>query len=142
MKKIGLLIVDAQVGFNPCQKLLDSIQNKAKNYSFVAMTRFFNAPESLYRTVLNWRGEGGELAISLPGAIILDKTGYGLTPQHIKILKAHCNEWHVCGFETDACVLACSFSLWDSGLLPTILYDLCDSPLQDEAIAIGRRQFG
>lgn len=142
MSKAGLLIVDAQVGFCPSQDVLDRIKVVSRDYPIVAMTRFTNQPNSLYRTVLDWHGDGGELAIEVPGATILDKDGYGLSAIHVDTLGKLCSEWHLVGFETDACVLACAFSLWDSGLRPRILYDLCESPLHAEGVAVARRQFG
>ena len=143
MQRAGLLIVDVQVGFNPSQALIEGIGKAALRYATIVMTRFSNRPGSLYRTVLNWHGEGGALALHLPSAVILDKNGYGLTAAHLQKLKdMNCAEWHVCGLETDACVLACAFSLWDAGIHPVIQSALCESPLHSEGVAVARRQFG
>jgi len=142
-RKTGLLIVDLQIGFNPSDKIIERIQQAAESYEHVVMTRFFNKPNSLYRSVLGWHGDGGALAFRASHAVIVDKTGYGLTEQHLQMLnKTHCDEWHVCGLETDACVLACAFSLWDAGLRPVILPDLCESPLHTHGLTIAQRQFG
>ncbi len=143
MSHAGLLVVDLQVGFCPSEDLVRRIGDVAGSYMHVVMTRFVNRPDSLYRSVLSWHGDGGALALQIPNAVILDKDGYGLTERHLKILKEMgCSEWHVCGLETDACVLACAFSLWDAGLRPVIKQDMCESPLHAEGIAIARRQFG
>ena len=136
-----LLIVDLQKGFEPSKKLLNRIEQEARKYSIIAMTQFFNEPNSLYRTVLGWNGDGGELALQIPGSIIIEKSGYGLTREQTMKLKAISNRWHLCGLETDACVLACAFSLWDAGILPVILYNLCESPLHKEGVAVAKRQF-
>ena len=142
MRDAGLLIVDAQVGFDPSHDLLARIEDASHGYRTVVMTRFINQPNSLYRTVLDWHGDGGELALQIPCTLILDKTGYGLASSHIEALKGLCVEWHLCGLETDACVLACAFSLWDARMRPIILHDMCDSPLHTEGVAVARRQFG
>jgi nicotinamidase-related amidase len=142
MRKAGLLIVDAQVGFSPSQDLLTRIKAATSEYRTVAMTRFTNQPNSLFRTVLDWHDDGGDLALQVPGAVILEKSGYGLTSAHIDTIRALCGEWDLCGLETDACVLACAFSMWDAGIRPIILYDLCASPLHCEAMAVASRQFG
>jgi nicotinamidase-related amidase len=141
MKNSGLLIVDLQIGFGPKPELVDRIQTAATDFNMIVMTRFTNPLGSLYRSVLNWNGDGGELALHLPRAIILDKIGYGLTASHLEVL-CGCTEWHICGMETDACVLACAFSLWDAGLRPVIRPELCDSPLHNEWITVATRQFG
>lgn len=139
----GLLIVDLQEGFCPRAGLVESIGKAASTYRVVVMTRFVNRPGSLYRSVLKWDGDGGALALNVKAAVILEKSGYGLPSGHIEVLRAtNIREWHVCGLETDACVLACAFSLWDSGLVPVILRDLCDSPLHEEGLRIAQRQFG
>lgn len=143
MAKKGLLIVDLQEGFAPSLILVDRIRKLSVHYPVIAMTRFANPVGSLFRSVIEWNGEGGALCLDLPGVITLEKTGYGLTAEHLEILKDfRCTEWHICGLETDACVLACAFSLWDAGLCPVVLLDHCQSPLSDEAEKIIHRQFG
>lgn len=143
MRNKGLLIVDVQVGFNPSDELVQRIKHATESYERVVMTRFTNQANSLYRTVLDWHGDGGALALHVPRAVIIDKDGYGLSPQHLQILRdMQCAEWHLCGLETDACVLACAFSLWDAGMRPVIQPDMCDSPLHTEGLAVARRQFG
>ncbi|ACK80478.1 isochorismatase family protein [Acidithiobacillus ferrooxidans] len=143
MAKKGLLIVDLQEGFAPSPLLVDRIRELSLNYPVIAMTRFSNQVGSLFRLVLGWNGDGGALCLDLPSATTLEKTGYGLTAEHLEILKdIGCTEWHICGLETDACVLACAFSLWDAGLCPVVLLDHCQSPLSDEVGKIIHRQFG
>ncbi|MHB8408352.1 MAG: hypothetical protein ACYDHY_09740 [Acidiferrobacterales bacterium] len=138
------MVVDLQSGFDPPAALVAAIAAEATQYAAVAMTRFHNLPDSLYRSVLGYDRDGGDLALSVPGSIILDKTGYGLNARHIELLRMFdCDEWHLCGVETDACVLACAFSLWDAKLSPRIRGDLCSSPgFHAEAIRIAERQFG
>ncbi len=141
--QVGLLVVDVQVGFRPSPGLIAKISDLASGYLVVVQTRFSNPPDSLFRTALNWHDDGGELALRIPGAKIFDKTGYGLPAHHISALKLmDCSEWHICGLDTDACVLACAFSLWDAGIRPVILPDACSSPLHQEGIAVAQRQFG
>ena len=141
--RTGLLIVDLQDGFGPSPNLVSEICVETKKHAAVAMTRFTNLPESLYRTALGWCGDGGALSVQVDGAVILEKTGYGLTSEHIDALRsAGCDEWHVCGLETDACVLACAFSLWDAGIRPRVIPELCESPLHREGVAVALRQFG
>jgi nicotinamidase-related amidase len=141
--RTGLLIVDLQEGFGPSEALVDAIRLEAEKHCCVVQSRFTNAIGSLYRTALDWHGDGGLMALQIDGAVIFEKTGYGLTQAQTDVLRAmDCDEWHVCGLETDACVLACAFSLWDAGLRPRIRAEICASPLHAEGLAVAVRQFG
>lgn len=58
--------------------------------------------------------------------IVFEKPGYGLPQQAIDWLKKQgCSEVLVAGGHTDANVLAAGFSLFNSGLKPSILPVLC-----------------
>lgn len=139
----ALLIVDLQQGFSPSPALVRAIAATVPYYPVVAMTRFVNRLDSLYRSVLGWNLEPGNLVLQPDNALILGKTGYGLSAENLdRLLETGCTEWHLCGLETDACVLACAFSLWDVGMRPKILPGLCSSPLHKEGMAIAERQFG
>ena len=142
--RTGLLIIDLQTGFSPSADLVSAIAAECHQHDVVVATQFENPPDSLYRKVLDWHGDGGELVLPLPaGTPVLRKTGYGLSADHLEVLAAlRCQEWHLCGLETDACVLACAFSLWDAGIRPVIRGELCASPLHSQGMAVAVRQFG
>lgn len=74
------------------------------------------------------------------------KYGYGLPNSAIQLMgQMGVDEWHLCGLETDACVLACAFNLWDAGVRPVLLERLCRAPddyAHQRGIEIVRRQFG
>lgn len=139
----GLLIVDVQKGFSPDAGLLKGIAEIVPGYRKVVMTKFVNRKGSLYRSVLGWHEDGGDLVLDVRDAVVFEKSGYGLPPESVEEMKGMgCVEWHVCGLETDACVLACAYSLWDAGIRPVILEGLCHSPLHREGVMVARRQFG
>ena len=154
-KSAGLLVVDVQHGFSPAAALVAGINALAPRYAMTAATRFTNAHDSLYRRVLGWNGcsagSDTHLAVDFRPGIVIDKWGYGL-PRHAvdrlalgRLATDGIKEWHLCGLETDACVLAVAFSLWDAGLRPFLLADLCASAsqdLHDAAVALFARQFG
>ena len=97
MRSTGLLIIDPQDGFHPNEALVHRIRQAADRYGHVVMTRFTNQPNSLYRTVLGWHGDGGPLSFQVSQAVILDEDGYWLTAQHLQILREmKCAEWHIC----------------------------------------------
>ena len=144
MSTPGLLIVDLQKDFRPNAELIQAIDRETYNYTTIVQTKFINKPDSLFRTRLDWHISGGDLMLTIPNALILEKTGYGLNLEHINKLKSlNCPTWHICGMETDACILACAFSLWDADLLPIIRPELCASNvLQNEGLRVAKRQFG
>lgn len=138
----GLLVIDLQEDFDPSADLVAAILKAAEDFDEIVQTRFYNPPCNLYREVLDWHGDGGVLC-AVPRARIFAKSGYGLTPAHLNEIKTlDCGEWHLCGLETDACVFACAFSLWDAGIRPLIRPELCASPLHAATIPLLIRQFG
>lgn len=141
--KVGLLVVDLQRGFDPSEDLVNLIKGISSKYSAVAFTKFENAKESLFRRQLGWHGDGGELCIIRQKQIIFKKYGYGLSKQHIEAIKAMgCDEWHLCGIETDACVLACAFSLFDAGIPVKVLKEACEPRMNASIQALFEKQFG
>ena len=148
MKRTGLLIVDLQEIFSPTPALVEAIRREAARHAVIVATRFINNHGSLFRTALNWHecgpnDPGTRMSYMPDDAIILEKTGYGLSATQVEQLKAlGCDEWFLCGLETEACVMACAFTLWDAGIKPNILGELCQSTHHIESIAMARRQFG
>ena len=72
----------------------------------------------------------------------MKKSGYGLSSDQIRQIISLKSAWHMCGLETDACVLACAFQLWDAGVPPEVLLEYCDSPMHACGKAVIARQFG
>lgn len=78
------------------------------------------------------------------GDIVLTKKSYGLRPRDITRLRAlDIDQLVVCGVDTDACVLAVMFSLFDAGFKCRLRKDLCWSStgLHREAVKIIEQQF-
>ena len=150
--EIGLLVVDLQRGFGPSAELVDKINNElCSQYQTVAATLFTNPPTGLFRSELKYhlmtQGEPETKSLlKCDSALTLHKTGYGLNAELIAILKkTGVTTWHLCGIESDACVLACAFSLWDNGLAPVMLSSFCQAgtdKAHKEAAAVFKRQFG
>lgn len=151
---IGLLIVDMQYGFNPDQKIVSNINLIAKQYSTVVPTKFFNQYNSLYRKVFDWDKcstvMDTKLLLDFKPKLIINKNGYSFDSVGIKkflkiSISKNITEWHLCGFQTDACILACAYSIWDIGLRPFLYVNLCSTEnimFQKSAIEIFARQFG
>ena len=84
----------------------------------------------------------------LSNSTIFTKSGYGLTPDMIKCLKdKNITEIELCGTDTDACVMAISYNLFDNNIKPIILSSLCGSSssnnkIHNNSIEIMKRSFG
>ncbi len=70
---------------------------------------------------------------------------YGLPQSLIEKLKAY-PRVGIAGVDTDACVFAACFNLWDCGVQPIILANYCSSSggsmIHKAALSIMQRQFG
>lgn len=149
MKKIGLLVVDLQKGFYPSQDLVDAIDIERQHHAVTIFTKFINPVDSVFRSHFKWHGFGveddaTELVIDPGTSLIITKHGYGLTAEHIGMLKAfQCDGWEVAGVDSDSGVIACAFSIWDGGLPCVVRRDLCESSmdLHTEAMKIACRNF-
>lgn len=139
----GLIVVDLQDGFiSPRANLVAKIKHSIHRYDYVVATRFKNPEGSLFRTDLNWHGDGGKLIIEESRFdLIIEKTGYGLRGADIESIRAFGDvDWDISGVETDACVAACAFSLFDSGISCNVVLSLCTSP-SPHADELIRRNF-
>lgn len=140
MKKV-LLIVDMQNGFltkphyvNLQSKINNLIRlNEYDNYIF---TKFINKDNSFYETKLNWfelkSQQSQTICVDTPkGSLILKKYGYGLSNEQINQIKAlNIDSIDICGLQTDACVYAIAFQLFDNGIFPNILINYCQTSLE------------
>ena len=97
---------------------------------------------------------GAELAFRARAPMtVIDKTGYGLIGSLDETRRAldragiaPGDEVHLCGVDTDACVLKVALDLFDMGYRPRILLDACASgngaDYHERAIEIFTRQLG
>lgn len=147
-KNTALLIIDLQKGFRPSPKLVDGILKRATNYPTIVATQFVNG-NNLYRSVLRYRKRTKQEIhlVQIPEKTkVFKKKGYGLPPGLVAYLKRkNITQVDVAGLETDACVLAAMFSLWDAGIRPRLLEALTSTPdakLKKAARVIVERNFG
>lgn len=127
-----LLLVDFQEGFltNETRSLREPLQELVldPSFSLVVATRFHNEEDSLWSRVMHWNGlsteEQQRLAVELPrNALVIDKTSYGFAPETLCDLLPTLQDAQVfiAGIETDVCVTIIAASLFDAGIVPTIL---------------------
>ena len=156
-----LVVVDAQLIFahaaDPDGRCVGYIARHIDRggYGLVKYTRFVNRPDSLPATQLGYdKAMPGHPGTELVPAIArranhtLDHAGYGPNPRDVDELVQHVRERGinhavVMGFDTDACVLATAFALWDRGLATTIDERGCASSagqdMHHAALRIARR---
>lgn len=151
-----LLIVDVQKAFIHEQtiEVLPVIQELMRHYAHIAASRFHNVPHSNYVRLLDWQecfknDVGYPFAIRLPeNILVVEKSTYnGFTPalqDHLSRL--HIQEVHLCGVDTDACILATAMAIFDAGLRPVVMARACASSggrdLHEAALAVLRRNIG
>ena len=152
-----LIIVDVQNGFvnDNTREVLDVV-NKAKEklkYDVCVLTKFFNSEETSFSQILNWKRfqteEEQELSVGIEKHDkVIYKSTYSAVTDELKTLisQNRYKKAYVCGIETDSCVLATAFELFDNGVEPMIIIDGCASMRGPEyhnaAELIMRRSFG
>ncbi len=147
-----LLIIDLQIGFGPTEELVKKISEHAKNYDTVVATQFMNGNKLFYKLNEDFFGhpelteEQLRLAALPTNTKIFAKSGYGLPKEMIDYFKEeNINEVDVCGLETDACVMAAMFNLWDAEIKPNLLKELTatvDTATQEASLLISKKNFG
>jgi nicotinamidase-related amidase len=156
----ALLVIDAQSAFlrpstaDVFDRISAHLSSPAARYDLVVAVRVMNPPGSLWERRLGWLrmrapGEADLLPeIAARADAVLDKTGYSAaTPPLRRLLRQRgIGRAAICGVNTDQCVLATAFGLWDAGIDPVVLEDLCASTSGAEAhergLAVARTAFG
>lgn len=127
MKK--LLVVDLQKQFKDkngeYERIVSNIDSLKSNYEKVYATVFTQIDNPNYITKLNWNGckncshKDLEFDIDIENVII--KNGYGI--KNITNYFSSDDEIDIIGCDSDACVMAVCFQLWDLGYNFNILSD-------------------
>lgn len=136
MKKM-LLVIDLQKSFiNPNTEFLiskiDSLVNSG-SYDLVVFTKFINDNDSMWVKKLNYKGcislEDRKIMIDTKDNIVLKKSLYTAYSDNlinlINLFKI--DEVHLCGIDTECCVLKTAFDLFENGYNIKVLsgYSAC-----------------
>lgn len=136
MKKM-LLVIDLQKSFiNPNTEFLiskiDSLVNSG-SYDLVVFTKFINDNDSMWVKKLNYKGcislEDRKIMINTKDNIVLEKSLYTAYSDNlinlINLFKI--DEVHLCGIDTECCVLKTAFDLFENGYNIKVLsgYSAC-----------------
>jgi nicotinamidase-related amidase len=146
----ALIIVDLQRAFQVPPKIVAGIRRFSRRFPRRIFTRFVNPPGSKFRRLfdLDCCAPGSEdIELLIPpgkGDLVFAKQRYGLSASQLARLKRlGVKRVTVCGVETDACVLAVMFSLFDAGIECRVKPKLCWSSTgrHRDALKIIRTQF-
>lgn len=152
-----LIIVDLQKGFlNEHTKSIIEVIENAKNtldYEVCVFTKFYNDMDTSFSQILNWKRfqseEEQELVLKpCKQDVVISKNTYSAVTQELReLIKEYgCDRAYICGIDTDACVLATAFELFDNGIEPLVVIDACASSSGNNyhaaAELIMRRSFG
>lgn len=153
----GLVVVDVQQGFmrNGADRIVPDIKDLVGRYDAtrVYYLRYRNVPGSLFTKHLDWHDfltrNQYEIVpdVLTSEPLVFDHYGYAPPPELIERMHADgVSEAAICGLDTDACVMAALFSLWDHNIRPVVLSAYCTSSggeaFHRVALDLMLRQFG
>ncbi|MGE3771155.1 MAG: isochorismatase family protein [Bdellovibrionales bacterium] len=155
MKTDCLLVIDMQHGFmrGSAKDIIQPVARLAASYPAekVYYLRYKNYPGSSYTKFLDWHQFMTTDQTNIvpevyrQGCAIFDHYGYAPPPELIAELKKY-QTVGICGVDTDACVMAAVFAVWDAEIRPIVFANYCassDGPMfHKAALDLMLRQFG
>jgi nicotinamidase-related amidase len=137
----ALIVIDAQNGFRNShteQVLPILVSVVAKSENPILFTRFINTSDSSFERFLKWKKMYGGLEIEIvpelvpfvASAHVFDKTGYSAMKNDLflaALQKLGVDSIELCGFDTDACVLATALDAFEMGYRTFVRADCCAS---------------
>lgn len=135
-----LIVVDVQHGFlnehtaGVPERIDAHLRAHRDRYSAIIATVFVNEHGSMFERRMRWTQmlEHPDTALDSRIAdhqpVIVRKPGYGCAPELLAVMDFHrTREAHLCGIDTEVCVLQNAGALFDAGRDITVLSDLCGS---------------
>ena len=135
-----LLVIDVQEGFinDATKHIPKDIEKHVNNFNYdlVIATRFINKMESLHKSELNMKdmtilsphAKLVENVSTLADIVIMKSTYTSLTVDVAKLLeKNQVKEVYLAGLNTDTSIMATALELFDKGIKPKVLSQLCGS---------------
>lgn len=115
-------------------------------FDLVLQSCWQNEPGSRYETQLAYdKGREANPLLHIPGERVLIRSTYSAVNDDLRRLLQRDDAVYVAGLETDACVLATLFDLWDEGYSFRVYRQGVGTnrpDLAQPALALIRRQFG
>ena len=135
----ALLIIDVQPIFNPPGWLITGINRLIGTMPSVATVERHDEAVTPFARQLGWTPAPDDDSL-IKADVVHVKHGYAPTPETVAHLKAlNPERVLVCGIQTDTCVLAAGFALFDVGLTPTLISDLTVGSSLDRSGELGAR---
>lgn len=132
-----LLIIDVQPCFNPPPWLVEGINRLLGRMPSVATLERHDESRTPFARQLGWQPPVDDQSLVAADKVFI-KHGYGPTTELLDYLKSLSPQRVlVCGIQTDTCVLAAGFALFDAGLQPTLLTDLTVGSSLDRSGGLG-----
>ena len=120
-----LLIVDVQSTFSPPEWLIDGLRLLSANIPTIASVE------------LGWHPAAQDESLIEADQVFI-KHGYGPGTEMIEYLHGlGVQRVLVSGLQTDTCVLAAGFALFDAGLMPTLVTDMTVGSSLDRSAKMG-----
>ncbi|MDF9620333.1 isochorismatase family protein [Pseudomonas entomophila] len=132
-----LLIVDVQSTFSPSERLVDGIRRLSATIPTVASIELHDEQATPFQRQLGWHPATEDVALVEADKVFI-KHGYGQTAETLAYIKGlNVDRVLVCGLQTETCVLAAGFALFDAGLNPTLVTDLTSGSSLDRSGQLG-----
>jgi nicotinamidase-related amidase len=135
----ALLVIDVQPSFTPPDWLVRGVTALAATMPSVATIERHDEEITPFERQLGWTAGAADESL-IPADRVFVKHGYLPPPALITHLRTLGPERVlVCGIQTDTCVMAAGFALFDAGLHPTLLPWLTVGSSLDRTGELGAR---
>lgn len=132
-----LLIVDVQSTFSPPEWLVDGVRALSERILTIASVELHDELITPFQQQLGWHPATEDESLVEADRVFV-KHGYGQTAETIEYIKQlGVERVLVCGIQTETCVLAAGFALFDAGLTPTLVTDLTVGSSLDRSGQLG-----
>ncbi|UVL54393.1 cysteine hydrolase family protein [Pseudomonas sp. B21-035] len=132
-----LLIVDVQSTFSPPEWLVDGVRALSERILTIASIELHDEQVTPFEQQLGWHPAAEDESLVEADKVFI-KHGYGQTAETIEYIKQlGVERVLVCGIQTETCVLAAGFALFDAGLSPTLVTDLTVGSSLDRSGQLG-----
>lgn len=132
-----LLIVDVQFTFSPPEWLIDGLRLLSANIPTIASVELHDERVTPFERQLGWHPAAQDESLIEADQVFI-KHGYGPGTEMIEYLRGlGVERVLVSGLQTDTCVLAAGFALFDAGLMPTLVTDMTVGSSLDRSAKMG-----
>ncbi|MCP3751493.1 isochorismatase family protein [Pseudomonas sp. SBB6] len=132
-----LLIVDVQSTFSPPEWLVDGVRALSERIVTIASVELHDEQVTPFAKQFGWHPAAEDESLVEADKVFV-KHGYGQTAETIEYIKQlGVERVLVCGLQTETCVLAAGFALFDAGLMPTLVTDLTIGSSLDRSGRLG-----